>query len=291
MVRLRLDTDHGTLSISTSDFVWAVAFENLPGVELYPAVSLYHRDDCISLVPNEASSSPSPSGVSGGPQGAAGATGEALLKDRSGLEAITSYVRYTQTLCAHVDVLLKAAEGLENMSERAAVLSHPFIGLLLPSVAAAVLDAQTPSPPAQGAVGFLAVQLIPYFTVMAKRLSYLQESVSSAREIMGGKPLSACGFIGNIGGLWILHSSPSPCNTIAAQKYKLTIDYPFTPLGLKVVPRGGSPTVETPSKGYSGAHYLAAARIAGSGRFSSVSVTLSGTQLGTFYLEYFYLLR
>jgi hypothetical protein len=278
IVRLRLDTDQGTLSISTSDFVWAVAFENLPGVELFPAVSLYHRDDCISLVPTEASSSPTSPAVA--------AAEPRVVKDSvsssAGADAIVSYVRYTQTLCAHVDTLLRTADSLSSTSDRAAVLSHPFIGLLLPSVAAAALESQSAGQIGDTSCstsGYLAVQLIPYFTVMAKRLSSLQESVGAAKEISGGKPLSACGFIGNIGGLWTLHSSPSPCNTIAAQKYKLNIDYPFIPLGLKAA-HHANPAADTGGKG-SGGPYLAAARIAGSGRFSSVSVTLSGTQLGT----------
>ena len=253
--------------------MWAVAFDNLPGVELFPAVSLYHREDCISLVTTEASSTPTSS------------VSESYVKDTgstlAGAEAISSYVRYTQTLCTHVDTLLRTAETMESVADRAVVLSHPFIGLLLPSAAACVLETQssnTSETHTPASAGYLAVQLAPYFTVMAKRLSSLQDSVCPAKEISGGKPLSACGFIGSIGGLWTLHSSPSPCNTIAAQKYKLNIDYPFTPLGLKVTHQSNA--AETPGKG-TGGQYLAAARIAGSGRFSSVSVTLSGTQLGT----------
>ena len=275
VVRLRLDTDQGTLSISTNDFVWAVAFDNLPGVELFPAVSLYHREDCISLVTTEASSTPS-SPPSESPY--MKDTGSAL----AGAEAISSYVRYTQTLCTHVDALLRTAETMESVADRAVVLSHPFIGLLLPSAAACALESQSSSTAemhSPASTGYLAVQLAPYFTIMAKRLSSLQDSVCPAKEISGGKPLSACGFIGSIGGLWTLHSSPSPCNTIAAQKYKLNIDYPFIPLGLKVTHQSSN-AAETLGKG-AGGQYLAAARIAGSGRFSSVSVTLSGTQLGT----------
>jgi hypothetical protein len=280
VVRLRLDTDQGTLSISTSDFLWAVAFENLPGVDLYPAVSLYHREDCISLVPTEASSTPTPAAPAPVAHVEIPSIKESAVSPVTA-DAITSFVRYSQTLCSHVDYLLKTAEGLSSASDRAAVLSHPFIGLLLPSVAAATLESETSrsmedASPVSG--GYLAVQLIPYFTVMAKKLSVLQETVGSSREISGGKPVSACGFIGNIGGLWTLNSSPSPCNTIAAQKYRLNIDYPFIPLGLKA--HLSSPSSESTGKGSSG-QFLAAARIAGSGRFSSVSVTLSGTQLGT----------
>ena len=285
MVRLRLDTDQGTLSISTSDFLWAVAFENLPGVDLYPAVSLYHREDCISLVPTEASSTPTPAAPVPVPVPVPYVEIPSIKESAVSpvtAYAITSFVRYSQTLCSHVDYLLKTAEGLSGAADRAAVLSHPFIGLLLPSVAAAALESETSrsmedASPVSG--GYLAVQLIPYFTVMAKKLSVLQETVGSSREISGGKPVSACGFIGNIGGLWTLNSSPSPCNTIAAQKYRLNIDYPFIPMGLKAA-HLSSPTSESSGKGSSG-QFLAAARIAGSGRFSSVSVTLSGTQLGT----------
>ena len=266
--------------------MWAVAFENLPGVELYPAVSLYHRDDCISLVANElGSSSSSPMASSSSVSDFVSAS-SAKESSPKATEAITTYLHYTQNLCAHVDGILRAAEEVESSAERAVVLSHPFIGMLLPSVAAAALKValelqQAGGGVTHGAGGFLPVQLIPYFTVMAKRLSSLQESISNTREITGGKPLSACGFIGNISGLWVITSAQSPCSTIPSQKYKLNIDYPFTPLGFRAVPQGGSAAFDTSSKASTGSHYLAAARIAGSGRSSTVSVTLSGTQLGT----------
>jgi hypothetical protein len=158
--------------------------------------------------------------------------------------------------------------------------------MLLPSVAAAAIDA-SPNPGEESTGGFLAVQLIPYFTLMAKRLAAVQESVMNSRDSIGGsRPLIAGGVIGNIGGQWALNSSPTPCNTIGAQKYKLNIDYPFTPSGFKVgtpgvLPQGGATAPEGPGGKGVGGLSLPATRIAGSGRYSRASVTIAGTQLRT----------
>jgi hypothetical protein len=133
----------GTLCISSGDSRWVLAFENLPGVELFSAVSLYHRDDRISLVPSEVTPpiqvSLSASAFTSSPGYIPGLTELKAAKDS---EAVTAFVRYAQILCSHVNVLLTIAEGVENLSEKAGVLSHPFIGMLLPSIAAAAIAYQ-----------------------------------------------------------------------------------------------------------------------------------------------------
>jgi hypothetical protein len=138
IVKLRLDTDMGTLCISSGDSRWVLAFENLPGVELFSAVSLYHRDDRISLVPSEATPSVQVP-LTSAPGYIPGLTEMKVAKDS---EAVTSFVRYAQILCSHVNVLLTIAEDMENLSEKAGVLSHPFVGMLLPSVSAAAIAYQ-----------------------------------------------------------------------------------------------------------------------------------------------------
>jgi hypothetical protein len=113
---------------------------------------------------------------------------------------------------------------------------------------------------------------------MAKRISAIQESITN-KEISSNRLISAGGFIGNISGLWSICSSSTPCKSISAQKYKVNIDYPFSPSRLKAgQTAGGSSSLE---KGYGGGGLSLPMRIAGSGRTSSASVTISGTQLGT----------
>lgn len=117
---------------------------------------------------------------------------------------------------------------------------------------------------------------------MAKRISAIQESIIN-KETSSSKLITAGGFIGNISGLWSICSSSTPCKIISAQKYKLNIDYPFSPSRPKGgQTTGGSSVLDTPAeKGYGGGGLSLPMRIAGSGRTSSASVTVSGTQLGT----------
>ena len=99
-------------------------------MELLPAVSLYHRDDCISLVPNDFSSSSTSSSASTSSTSISCGEFSSILSTKEyfeNKEAIRTYVRYTQTLCSHINEILVEAQKIENLVERSLILSHPFL--------------------------------------------------------------------------------------------------------------------------------------------------------------------
>ena len=219
VVYMRLDTDGGKLSISTdSDPVWHVAFEQLPSdAELFPAVSLYHREDKIILASTLSSESTSGRGISssstttssgGVSKGRHPSGGGTHLTDRLSLH-VRLFMKYVLTMCAKIDSFLRIAErpglgsglgpelrsttsssgrGLDNSTrvsgtelpqhlslvDRSAILSHPFIGLLLPSLAAAIVEAK----PSREHTGYIAVHLTPAFTVLTRRLAALYDELA-----------------------------------------------------------------------------------------------------------------
>ena len=224
IVFMRLDTDGGKLSISTDgDPVWYQAFDHLPtGIELFPAVSLYHREDKIMFAPTlssdfsagRGSNNSSSSGISKEGEGHANSGSKHLADHRLSID-VRLFMKYVLAMCAKIDSFLRIAErpgpgpglglGLGPMSssssssssslgsgggigtsgtdhqhhpmslvDRSAVLSHPFIGLLLPSLAAAIIE----SKPTREHTGFIAIHLTPAFTVLTRRLAALYDDLA-----------------------------------------------------------------------------------------------------------------
>ena len=214
VVYMRLDTEEGKLSISTdSDPIWYLAFDRLPSdIELFPAVSLYHREDKIMLAPTPSPESSNGRGTSSsGIMGGHISGGGKHLNDHRPSRDVRLFMKYVLAMCAKIDSFLRIAErpglgpssssssssgrgvgemgaggidshrvsgtGLQHhmsLVDRSAILSHPFIGLLLPSLAAAIVEAK----PSREHTGFIAIHLAPAFTVLTRRLAALYDELA-----------------------------------------------------------------------------------------------------------------
>ena len=227
-VRVRLDTDRGTLSLGLAGAGpgggtdWGVAFDKLPRASLYPAIGLYQREDQVTLLPASPSpSEPQPAAATAAAKKGrqAGPAPEQALAARRAAWALGPVTAYTERLargCHHVLDSLEET-GLGDAGARNALASHPFLQRLLPALAAALV--QLPSLPSGGG-GASALALLPPLTALAKRVDRLLSRGASGgfqREALDrGKALFA-----DVDGEWIVRSGAA--DSIPAQEYRITL--------------------------------------------------------------------
>jgi hypothetical protein len=86
-------------------------------------------------------------------------------------EGQRSFAAYASHVFDISDKLMTYAEMIwdDDNEKSAFVLSHPFLGLFTSSLASAIIVAQVD----RKLMGFLAVQLIPFLTILSKRLTRL----------------------------------------------------------------------------------------------------------------------
>ena len=192
VVNLRFNSDTGTLYINVSSSTtgggtgglsaaagagsrdWEVVKSNLPPVPLFPAVSMHHKDDSISIQLQSIVSSN-------------GASNQRLTRsEQQHVSLLTSanhykflpVVAYVQMLMTAIDsILLESETALSNKDHMTAssYVSHPFITVLLPSLVASLLSNRRHD---SSVHGYLALQLLPYLTVVTKRLGSVYDTVT-----------------------------------------------------------------------------------------------------------------
>eukprot|EP01041_Mallomonas_annulata_P001744 gene1744-3367_t len=227
IITVILDTDNRKLSFSTeSHGSWGVAFDTLPRDQmLYPAVSVYYRDDQITLFPSSNITSSSGGGSSSGMKKNSmeeyDDEMELLEGNRdsdSTLQLLLGYspfLKYSKTICNVVNNILKAAEAMDDEHKRETALSHPFIGLFLPSLAASLVAIRTPI----HATSLLSLHLLPLLLIITKRLSASYEKqVKNVHD-----NIHKYSLIDDISGIWLIKSSAAG-NNIPAQEYYLEFD-------------------------------------------------------------------
>ena len=250
VVYVRYDSNQSTISFSSGNMHdFEVAFSNIPKTTLFPAVSLYQRDDRMTLI----EATPAAEEV----ETVDGSFSKTL--GRAVFAQISPAVVYALAVFDKVEAVIDLAERSEDIQQQRSLLSHPFLTALLPSLVAAV--AATKASPRVSA--FVAVQLLPHVTMLTKRLAALHETLcaGSSPRIGAGD----FGFIGDISGDWCMDSTAAGSN-IQAQRYLLA---------LQVHPCGDVEGDSPPSE-----KRYRATRLTGSGCDPS-SVEILGTLYGT----------
>jgi len=239
-VHMRYDSDAGTLSYSVLGADFGVAFSSLPKEPLFPAISLFQQNDAI-LIHSVVRASSSP--------------------DIRSLQS--AFILYVQMLCEHTNALIKIAESASCTNEqRMLIASHPFIGVLVPSMAAGI------STCAMNKVSgiYPTLQLLPYLTIMTRKLAYLHEQTGLASTNTAAKASASQGAFSayeaqsDIQGSWELHSAPSGA---LAKEYNIEFRY------ARGAEQGGSEEFPT-----------TASRFTGSGQGPTSPVTIDGAQFG-----------
>jgi hypothetical protein len=224
-VRVRLDTNNQTLSFGCGNTDWGIGFDMLPNEPLFPAVALYQRDDQVTLLASQEASQ---------------VVADANRYRSAAVQAVQShrtFVEYSRTLFATADEIARVADGIEDHGGRDAIVSHPIITVLTPSVASALTVSQKYS----YASGYLSVQLLPPLITLTKRLGALVEHVAP-EDSRDSWPLYA-----DISGRWLIRSAQS--DHIPLQEYWLcfTSETAGSPSGepLRFIGEGvgGSPSV------------------------------------------------
>ena len=224
VVNLRFNSDTGTLYINVGSSTtgggtgglsaaagagsrdWEVVKSSLPPVPLFPAVSMHHKDDSISIQLRSIVSS--------------GQSNQRLTRsEQQHVSLLTSanhykflpIVAYVQMLMTAIDsILLESETALSNKDHMTAssYVSHPFITVLLPSLVASLLSNRRHDTSVHG---YLALQLLPYLTVVTKRLGSVYDTVSHILQSDTSlSPMSTNQLDNKLHGCWKCRStSPS----------------------------------------------------------------------------------
>ena len=204
MVHVKYDSNRGRLSYSTDKAQWGIAFENIPDINIYPAVSLYHGGDSVTAVAHL-------------DEGDDVSLPASDCSDTSASSPVAGFISYSTRLIEIVEHLLCEVGSSDNDTEkRKALLLHPYISVLMPALFASIVKCSCNS-----RVGCtLSIHLLPQLTVIIKRLAQLSEVYDS--EINQFIDQSCDGFIGNVSGDWMI-SSAAAGGAIPAQEYTVTI--------------------------------------------------------------------
>ena len=184
VINLRYNSDIGSLYIySAKTQEWLLAYENLPSVILFPAVSMHHREDKVGISLNTINTEKTPNSnqISG------------LFDNNSSFlqirESQLKLIQFAQILFQHVDKLLIQAEELIllssssnsdtnqhiNITKILNILSHPFIGVFIPTLLAPVLNDKIDI----NISGLFIMQTLPFIVIIAKRLSKIYDLLNS----------------------------------------------------------------------------------------------------------------
>lgn len=162
----------GKLYFSSNDSDWSLAFENLPSEILYPALSLYQRDDKVILFTSTSSKTK---------------TNKNIYSKSDTIEGNeTSFIAYFRYMSNTVLSMLDTYN-----TTNVHIFAHPFITFFLPSLAAAIIKCDFKSHFVKSSFQFL-----PLLVRLTRRLSAVYEGVEDAEQI---------GSVGLIDGLWYTH--------------------------------------------------------------------------------------
>lgn len=208
IVTVKFDTDKGKLSFYTPDFDGGVAFETIPKQTIYPAYSLHEKDDKITILSCRKVMEESEDG-----EGGDGRAVELLTNRESQIES--AFMAYARLLFDQANKILTHAEK-EIAADKPVdmIVVHPFIGVLVPSIAAFIASNQYPSI----ILRQTTIHLMPHLTVLAKRLSKifdLTHKKAIEKEMFE--------FTYRADGLWQLSSSEIASLGMPAQQYTCRI--------------------------------------------------------------------
>ena len=212
VITVRLDTDKGTLSFHTQDAEWGIAFENIPKVVIYPAFSLHEKDDQISVLfctkvgLPEAQLNDKNENV----------TEEVVGNDVKSLIE-TAFISYILNILNVIDGLISHAENhLQSTDKLYKVLSHPLFCVNFPSVMAFLISSFF----RPMYVAKTSLQLLPFLTIVAKRLSQLHDKLQKAIINSEGNDE----YTSVMEGLWLFRSTVSSNQLVPQAEYAVKFD-------------------------------------------------------------------
>lgn len=214
VVFVRLDTNARSLSFSTDNSDWGVAFERLPSTTLYPALSLYQPEDSASIFGINDYEALKAADCAASPGGSLD-----WCKENSYVSAhietaslLSSYRDDVLKMFNVINGMLDAVDDTANVKCSQLLLSHPLITVFLPSVCSALSLARS-SPRDSD-----CVQLLPYFTILSKKISHCHEKYFNSGVKLG----SIGSSFGNVlDGTWNFVGSSD--NGIAVDPYCVNI--------------------------------------------------------------------
>jgi hypothetical protein len=251
IVYIRYNSDTGQLFYSKNlRGSWALAFENIPKVSIYPAVSLYQKDDSVSLVTT---------------------SGNASIREFQSVDEVprlfstmVPFLTYASLIFDEVESLLNLIETTIDRDLKLSTLNHPFLTCLLPSLAAGILSSKHPAHQST----YMSVHLLPHLTLLTKRVALLHEMESPSLN-----DPQVHGFVGDISGKWTIRSSAAGTN-IPAQEYLVHFD--CSPIDSDTF----SSLFDTEEKGSNSSSSLPL-RLVGEGHGGSSSFDAEGLLYGT----------
>ena len=285
-VHIRYDADNGKLYFSDDKIsTWGLAFDNIPPVTVYAAVSLYQRDDRVLL-------------------NGYGCNSGALLASNSGISynlaspdlfAIANpFVVFALSIFDSIEDILAIVEadsavGADVAAQTVAALTHPFISVVLPIISSALAMNTLSSELST----YVSVHLLPHLTLLTKRLSSihdtLEKTVVEKNSVEADKYSPECvsmlqrivdkefGLVGNVSGLWRINSSAGG-SAIPAQEYYIQIfSSAFRDSHCDKV-ASGLENVDVSDEGIGKYKPLL---LTGTGHGQSANVSINGTVFGT----------
>lgn len=197
-VTVRFDSDSGRVYFSSNDSNFVEAFDSLPKEVLYPAVSLYQKDDRVRFCTM----------ISCGKMRISEKNIIVVNNElRNRLEG--GLLLYYQAVSGSILNILNASETASEKTVREGRLSHPFMKTLLPSLVATFLNGS-------GGVSHtrFVIHLLPILIVLSRRIAKAYESEEDTTLNCS---------IGPLDGTWMLKcSSGGP--SLPAQEYEVTLE-------------------------------------------------------------------
>lgn len=247
-VKMRYDSNCGTLSFSVNDSNWGVAFSNLPKIVMFPAVSLHDKDDkitlntCTYLQHDQVEFSQYASTSDGTFEKANLNMSEVgsplrlnvdgkvkVLNDKIEKHRTLLFIKFSQALFSISRSMLErhlAAFCSEESTNKSSVpielvLSHPYFGVLLPSLSVSIVTALYKD----NLEGLISLHLLPYLTVFTKQLASLRDRCYSASRNSSSNSVSSY-ITPIVCGEWKFVTSGHQ-STFPAQEYFVHFDNPL----------------------------------------------------------------
>lgn len=250
LVYLSLNTDIGEFSFKTDNCDWTVIFKDLPNVPLFPAISVHHREDRVSISPFMAFKSQSYDDSS------------SILSFDKSMRLQAPFIRSMQLLCSRTFQILKESDKYkDNLNHQLTILSHPFLGYILPSITAVIASSDAKC----DLTGLSSIQLCPYLTIVTKKMADVCSNLQKQRIRRSSTNLSDSMI--NVEGDWIFQSATA--SNIPAQEYKISFEYLNETIRTKFETAQDDPVSTS------------AIQISGQGKSSVSAVTVDGTVSGT----------
>lgn len=262
IITVRYNSFNYTLSFKANDVDWGNAFDNLPKQKIYAACSLHEKNDQISFLycnrVDQKQAVPLP-----------------LLEDKF-VSMERAFLIYFTQMYEAIEKLLDLAQSSlsQDVGEFQAVMSHPFIGCLLPSVSAFFCLHEFKS---------LHIhqdffRLVPMLTVLAKRLSALIDAAYPTKT-PDKKKLADKGTLKHFPlavGSWSIFSAACNGLNMPAQEYTITLKAENN------IPLNLDREEEKDEGGGKAARLSMACRgLAGQGSNGNTEVSIHGTQFGS----------